>query len=132
MTQDETPSHTLKIPKSLIPFFDVFSVESEESAKLLFELAIESIYPQHSLSDFERHDLKESFYLMRDIKPKNDFEKILYAQVIVGHLLGMQKLSQDSSKDKRLALKFLKISNGAMKRIYNTPHGTHINITITR
>lgn len=132
MAQDKASPRALKIPKSLIPFIDAFSVESEEAAKFLFEHAVESIYPQSHLSAFEKKDLKVAFNLMRDIRPKSDFEKILYAQVIVGHLLGMQKLSQGYSKDKRIALKFLKLSNGAMERIYNERHSIYIDITITK
>lgn len=129
MTQNNT-QHTLKIPKILIPFFEAFEEQSEERARSLFEQGIDAIYNHNLLSRAEKSDLNKSFLIMRNINPKSDWEKLIYAQVIVGHFLGIRKLKQDHLKDKRIALKLLKLSNGAMEHLYKPSN--NINLTITK
>ena len=92
----------LRIPPTLSLFINVFTAASKREARIMFYAAIEALYPKRTGVKFKRNDLKIAFSLMRDMKPKIDLEKVLCAQFIVGHLIGMQKLSQGYFKDKRI------------------------------
>ncbi len=132
----EEPPATISIPTALAPIVEAFSVESEITAKALIRQAAKTIYArsEHGYGDQKiRNDEVESiFALMKAIKPTSVLEIICASQIIVGHLLGLRKLSLSFKDDQRLGLKLLRFSNDALERLEKMRGGggsqQHINV----
>lgn len=126
-TQNNISSPNISIPETLITFVEGFSAESEEESQILFEQAIESISGN---SEHAKRDLKMGLSLFKIINPQDDIEKVWCAQFIVGHLLGMEKLTLPSPRDKRIGVKLLKAAEDAIERINKKRNGSHLNVAI--
>lgn len=111
----------LTIPKKLEPIVKAFDAESPEAAKALILQAAQAIYGDENSSwsqirpnSITPEDLKNICALMSGMQPEGTLELLLSAQVIVTHMLGMIRLSQNSCEDQSLGLKMLNFSREAV------------------
>jgi hypothetical protein len=133
-----TTHQDLTISKALTPIVEAFMVDSEELAKGLLNQAVNAIYykkrEEYSFDDVSKpitkKEIDEVFALMKTINPKDVIEALHGAQIIVGHLLGMRKLSQSCRDDQRLGIKLLRLSSDALERLERKRSG-HQNINVT-
>lgn len=118
MAQDQKFNEPLEIsiPNALAPIVEAYSVESESTAKALIEKAAKAIYGRGEYGEREvkNEEVESTFALMKAIRPSNALETICASQVVVGHLLGLRKLSQSFKEDQRIGLKLLRFSNEAL------------------
>ena len=94
--------------------------KDKAEAKALFEQALTFLYEDCNLEITPLLELSidGAFALVLAINPQNDFEKIYVAQIVLGHILGTQKLSQPNQQDQNIALKLLETANVGMQNIY--------------
>lgn len=126
------------IPKAITPIVEAFMVDSEELARGLLNQAVNAIYyikrDVYSFDDdstpITKKEIDEVFALMKAINPKDIIEALHGAQIIVGHLLGMRKLSQSSRDDQRLGIKLLRLSSDALEKL-ERKRSDHKNINVT-
>jgi hypothetical protein len=116
----------LTLSATVTKLIDISSVKSEEEARFLFEQAILSIYQDNgfAMNAVLRHNIDSGFALIRSIDPQDDVEKVYTAQIVLGQILGMHKLSQPYKTDQRIGIQLLKLSNESMQRICEKRHGS--------
>lgn len=130
----------ITIPKKLEPIVKAFFEESPKAAKKLIIQAANAIYGSNeepNFSNFEgrnhsitKDELEEICVLMHGIMPKDSLEAIFSAQIIVGHMLGMRKLSKGCLDDQRMGLKMLKFSRDTISSLQKKRSGGTQNITV--
>jgi hypothetical protein len=132
------PPKSLVIPSDLMPIFQAFSVESEKLAKVLLQQAGAAIYQKNrefSLDEnkvkFSEEEIEGVYALMIAINPKDILETLHGVQIIVGHFLGMRKLSQPYPLDHKLGLKLLRMSSEAMERLTRKRNGGQQTVSVT-
>ncbi len=133
------PPQKVTIPNTLASIVEVFSVESEEAAKILLKQAAAAIYYERkdeysyraTPRDLTQEEIDGVYALMKAIKPIDVLETLSAAQIVAGHMLGMRKLAQPFEADQRLGLKLLRLSNDAMERLEKKRNGGHQNINVT-
>ena len=137
MAKDEkstTPPSMIDAPKALVPIMQAFLVESPKLAKSMVLEAARAIYGKKSIFGKEvpisRSELDGIVSLIRSIKPKDSLESLFAAQIIVGHMLGMRKLSENCADDQRLGLNLLRFSNEAMQMLIKKQAGATQNIVV--
>lgn len=129
----------LVVPSSLATLVEVFSIESEETAKALISQAAAAIYFEKqdefgfnsAPRPISKQEIDGVYALMRAIKPIDVLEALYAAQIVAGHMLGMRKLAQSCQDDQRLGLKLLRLSNDAMERLEKKRNSGHRNINVT-
>ena len=136
MAKDEkstSPPSLIQAPKSLAPIMEAFHVESDEVAKSLVLDAAKAIYG-HDDFDMRRtiskNELEGIISLIRSIQPKDSLETLFAAQIVVGHILGMRRLSKDFIDDQRLGLNLLRFSSEAMQMLIKKRSGATRNIIV--
>lgn len=136
---DIPPINTCEItvPKALTSLMQAFHVDSEEAAHILINEAAQAIFGRDesgfdvlSKRDVSKEELEGITSLMRGINPCDTIETLYAAQIIVGHMLGMRKLSASHSDDQKLGLKLLRFSNEAMQQLDKKRNGGTQNITV--
>jgi len=108
------------VSNSIAKIIEAMSVKDKRKAKLLFEEALKLIYEDCNIeiTDIVKQSIDGSFALIHSINPQDIEEKIYVAQVVLGNILGMHKLSQPYPQDQNIALKLLKVSNNALQNVY--------------
>jgi len=130
----------LTIPKKLQPIVKAFYAESEGVAKALIIQAVKAIYGDdddpfahiyEAKQQITNEELEGVCALMQSLKPKDMFEALFAAQIVVSHMLGMSKLSKKSSHDQDMGLKLLRFSNEALCKLQKKRSGGMQNITVS-
>jgi len=98
MAKDQKEAHPpalIQAPKAIAPIMEAFHVESDKIAKALVVEAARAIYGQDNYDkhSFSKAELDGVVSLIRSIKPMDSLETLFASQIVVGHLLGMKKLS---------------------------------------
>jgi hypothetical protein len=137
MAKDEkspTPPSMIDAPKALVPIMQAFYIESPKLAKSMVLEAARAIYGKESAYGREipisKSELDGIVSLIRSIKPKDSLESLFAAQIIVGHMLGMRKLSENCADDQRLGLNLLRFSSEAMQMLIKKQSGATQNIIV--
>jgi len=135
MAKDEkslTPLPTVEAPKALSPIMEAFHVESDKVAKALVVEAAKAIYGQddYGKQSFSKAELDGVVSLIRSIKPMDSLETLFASQIVVGHLLGMKKLSESCPDDQRIGLNLLRFSSDAMQMLIKKQTGATQNIVV--
>ena len=132
------PPQTSTMSPGLAPIFQAFNVGSEKLAKDLLQQAGAAIYQKNREFSLDRNKMKFTkqeidgvYALMLAINPKDIFETLYGVQIIVGHFLGMRKLSQAYPVDHKLGLKLLRMSSESMERLTKKRSGGQQNISVT-
>lgn len=132
--EQSPPSHAIQVPRDLVPLMQAFHVDSEKAAKALISEAANAIYVTHDFMKgkkiISKSEMAGIVSLMRGICPKDTLETLYAAQIIVGHMLGMRKLSESHADDYRLGLNLLRFSNEAMQQLAKKRSGGSQNITV--
>ena len=124
---------SIQAPKSIAPIMEAFHVESDEVVKALVLDTARAIYGQ---DDFDMHrsisknELEGVISLIRSIHPKDSLETLFAAQIVVGHILGLRRLSKDFVDDQRLGLNLLRFSSEAMQMLIKKRSGVIQNIIV--
>jgi hypothetical protein len=131
------PPQPITIPSSLTTVIEAFSLESEDAAKILLKQAASAIYYEQKDEYFDvkprnvtDEEVDGVYALMKAVKPRDMLETLCAAQVVVGHMLGMRKLAQNSKEDQRMGLKLLRLSNDAMERLEKKRNGANKNTNV--
>lgn len=127
------PSTQIEAPKALVPIMEAFHVDSEKLAKSLVLDAAKAIYGQEEWGkdrSFSKSELDGIVSLIRSIKPRDSLETLFASQIVIGHLLGMRKLSDRSPDDQRLGLNLLRFSNEALQALTKKQCGATQNIVV--
>lgn len=128
------PSHTITAPRFIVPLMMAFHVDSEKAAKALISEAANAIYATDDLMKgkhiVSKSELALIISLMKGLCPKDTLETLYAAQIVVGHMLGMRKLSESHTDDQRLGLSLLRCSNEAMQQLEKKRGGGMQNITV--
>lgn len=115
------PKSPLVVPSSIANLIEAFSTDSEMSAKSLIVQTAAAIYFDNDsdscVKPLSKDEIDQVYGLMKGIKPANALESIYAAQIVAGHMLGMQKLAQIFQDDQKLGLKLLHLSNDALERL---------------
>ena len=77
-----------------------------------------------------KQELNGVLSLMKGINPIDTLETLYAAQIVVSHLLGMRKLSNNYSSEQKVGLDLLRFSNEAMAALTRKRCGGHQNITV--
>jgi hypothetical protein len=120
------------IPKKLKPIIEAFYADSPKAAKMLIIEAVKTIYSDNDEMDYlctRKHEINEEeiegvLAFMQGIAPQNMLEAILASQIVVGHLLGLRKLSKTSFEDQRLGFNMLRFSAEAILLLQRERSGT--------
>lgn len=133
----DTPD-IIQAPKGLIPIMKAFHCDNEESANFLILEAAKVIFGKddndfdlfNSKKDISKEELQAVTSLMKGLNPQDTLEMLYSAQIVVSHLLGMQKLSGGYCENQKLGLKLLRFSNDAMQQLEKKRNGGTQNITV--
>ena len=94
--------------------------------------AARAIYGQdhYHKQSFSKEELDGVVSLIRSIKPKDSLETLFASQIVVGHLLGMKKLSESCLEDQKIELNLLRFSSEAMQMLLKKQTGATQNIIV--
>ena len=136
MAKDQKEAHPpalIQAPKAIAPIMEAFHVESDKVAKALVVEAARAIYGQdnyYGKHSFSKAELDGVVSLIRSIKPMDSLETLFASQIVVGHLLGMKKLSDSCSEDQKIGLNLLRFSSEAMQMLIKKQTGATQNIVV--
>lgn len=138
MAKDEkslAPPHMVAAPVAIVPIMQAFHVESAKTAKALVLDAAKAIYGREKGGSreervFSKSELDGIVTLIKSIKPRDSLETLFAAQIVVGHLLGMKKLSEHCSEDQKLGLNLLRFTSEAMQMLIKKQTGATQNIVV--
>lgn len=135
MAKDRKEAHPpalIQAPKAIAPIMEAFHVESDKVAKALVVEAAKAIYGQdnYGKQSFSKAELDGVVSLIRSIKPMDSLETLFASQIIVGHLLGMKKLSESCPDDQKIGLNLLRFSSEAMQMLIKKQTGATQNIVV--
>jgi len=135
MAKDQKEAHPpglIQAPQAMAPIMEAFHVESDKVAKALVIEAARAIYGQdkYSKQSFSKTELDGVVSLIRSIKPMDSLETLFASQIVVGHLLGMKKLSESCLEDQKIGLKLLRFSSDAMQMLIKKQTGAPQNIVV--
>jgi hypothetical protein len=135
MAKDQKETHPpalIQAPKAIAPIMEAFHVESDKIAKTLVIEAATAIYgkAEWGKQSFSKADLDGVISLIRSIKPMDSLETLFASQIVVGHLLGMKKLSESCSDDQKIGLNLLRFSSEAMQMLIKKQTGATQNIVV--
>ena len=135
MAKDEKssiPPPMVDAPKAIAPIMEAFHVESDKVAKALVVEAARAIYGQgdDGRQSFSKAELDGVVSLIRSIKPMDSLETLFASQIVVGHFLGMKKLSEGCPDDQRIGLNLLRFSSEAMQMLIKKQTGATQNIVV--
>ena len=133
MAKDEksaTSPASIQAPKPIALIIGAFHAKSDEVAKSLIFEAIKAIYGKDDVkrTAYSKSELEGALAMVKSIRPRDSLEALFAAQIIVGHLLGMRRLSTAFLEDQRLGLKLLRFSNEAMHMLIRKQTGTLKNV----
>lgn len=137
MAKDEkspTPPPMIDAPKALVPIMQAFLVDSPKLAKSMVFEAARAIYGKETTFGREipisKSELDGIVSLIRSIKPRDSLESLFAAQIVVGHMIGMRKLSENCSDDQKIGLNLLRFSSEAMQMLIKKQTGATQNIVV--
>lgn len=135
MAKDQKEAHPpplLQTPKAIASIMEAFHVESDKVAKALVVEAARAIYGQDNYGkhSFSKAELDGVVSLIRSIKPMDSLEALFASQIVVGHLLGMKKLSESCSDDQKIGVNLLRFSSEAMQMLIKKQTGATQNIVV--
>lgn len=130
--KDDLPPALIQAPKTIAPIMEAFHVESDKVAKALIVEAATAIYraQEWGKQSFSKAELDGVISLIRSIKPMDSLETLFASQIVVGHLLGMKKLSESCSDDQKIGLNLLRFSSEAMQMLIKKQTGATQNIVV--
>ncbi len=126
------PPVLIQAPKAIAPIMEAFHVESDKVAKALIVEAARAIYgrDEYGKQSFSKAELDGVVSLIRSIKPMDSLETLFASQIVIGHLLGMKKLSESCSDDQKIGLNLLRFSSEAMQMLIKKQTGATQNIVV--
>jgi hypothetical protein len=135
MAKDEkslTLPSIIDAPKAIAPIMAAFHVESDKVAKALVVDAARAIHGQdnYGKQSFSKAELDGVLSLIRSIKPMDSLETLFASQIVVGHLLGMKKLSESCPDDQKIGLNLLRFSSDAMQMLIKKQTRATQNIVV--
>ena len=130
--KEAIPPALIQAPKAIIPIMEAFHVESDKVAKALVIEAVTAIYgkAEWGKQSFSKAELDGVVSLIRSISPRDSLETLFASQIVVGHLLGMKKLSEGGSDDQKIGLNLLRFSSEAMQMLIKKQTGATQNIVV--
>jgi hypothetical protein len=109
--------------------------DSPITARFLVEEAVQAIYGKQVPWEPDRdltNEIDMMLALMKGLNPIDPIEALYTAQILVSHLLGMRRLSENGNEDQKLGLHLLRFANETIVLLEKKKKGQtsqHISVT---